>query len=97
MKQYDALLKELQKKLPDTKLFVNSIFPVLDQEIERQPVYEKLADYNEVLRELCDKRQIAYIDNTDLASGSDYEEDGVHFKAEFYPYWLNRMAEVAAL
>lgn len=97
VKQYDALLKELQKKLPDTKLFVNSIFPVQEQEIEKEPAYEKLADYNEVLRELCDKRQIAFIDNTDLASDSDYEEDGVHFKAEFYPYWLNRMAEVAAL
>lgn len=97
IKQYDALLKELQKKLPDTKLFVNSIFPVQEQEIEKEPAYEKLADYNEALRELCDKRQIAFIDNTDLVSDSDYEEDGVHFKAEFYPYWLNRMAEVAAL
>lgn len=97
IKQYDALLKELQKKLPDTKLFVNSIFPVQEQEIEKEPAYEKLVDYNEALRELCDKRQIAFIDNTDLVSDSDYEEDGVHFKAEFYPYWLNRMAEVAAL
>lgn len=97
VKQYDALLKELQKTLPDTKIFVNSIFPVQEQEIEREPSFEKLPDYNEALRELCDKRQIAFIDNTDLVSDSYYEEDGVHFKASFYPYWLNHMAEVASL
>lgn len=97
IKQYDALLKELQKTLPDTKIFVNSIFPVQKQEIEREPSFEKLPDYNEVLRELCDKRQIAFVDNTDLISDRYYEEDGVHFKATFYPYWLNHMAEVASL
>lgn len=97
VKQYDAILEELNKKLPNTKLFVNSIFPVQQQEIDREPVYENLADYNEALRKLCDKRQIAYIDNTDLVSDSYYEEDGVHFKADFYPYWLNHMAEVASL
>lgn len=97
VKQYSALLDKLEQKLPNTKLFVNSIFPVQQQEIDREPVYEKLADYNEALRELCDKRQIAYIDNTDLVSDSYYEEDGVHFKANFYPYWLNHMAEVASL
>lgn len=97
VKQYDALLKELQKKLPDTKLFVNSIFPVQKQEIEREPAYKKLDDYNKALRELCDKRQIAFIDNTDLVSDNYYEEDGVHFKITFYPFWLNHMAEVAAL
>lgn len=97
VKQYDSLIKDLQNKLPNTKLFVNSIFPVQEQEIEQEPAYEKLDDYNEALRELCDKRQIAFIDNTDLVSDHYYEEDGVHFKASFYPYWLNHMAEVASL
>lgn len=96
-KQYDALIKKLQEELPDTKIFVNSIFPVQQQEIDREPSYSDLADYNEVLRALCDKRQIAYLDNTDLVSESFYEQDGVHFKSTFYPYWLNRMAEVASL
>lgn len=97
VKQYDALIKKLQEKLPDTKLFVNSIFPVQQQEIDREPAYADLDSYNEALHALCDKRQIAYIDNTELVSDQFYEEDGVHFKSAFYPYWLNRMAEVASL
>ena len=26
-----------------------------------------------------------------------YEEDGIHFKANFYPIWAEKMAEVATL
>ncbi len=97
IEQYDSLLNTLQKKLPDTKIFVNSILPVQDKEVEEEPVYEKLDEYNKALRGLCDKRQTAFIDHTDLVSDRYYEEDGVHFKISFYPYWLNRMAEVASL
>ena len=33
-----------------------------------------------------------------LAKIVDYnEEDGIHFKAEFYPVWATNMAEVATL
>lgn len=95
--KYDALIQKIQKELPDTKIFVNSIFPVQEQKIEKEPVYEKLEDYNEALRTMCDKKQIAFIDNKELVSDQYYEEDGVHFKAAFYPHWLERMAEVASL
>lgn len=97
VKQYTELIDDVQKKLPDTKIFVNSIFPVQEQEIEENALYAHLSEYNDALQQLCDKRQIAYIDNTDLAAPDDYEEDGVHFKATFYPVWLKRMAEVASL
>ena len=50
-----------------------------------------------VLRQMCDDLQLGFIDNTDLVQDQYYEEDGVHFKAEFYPLWADRMAEVAAL
>ncbi|MGC4019047.1 MAG: GDSL-type esterase/lipase family protein [Muricomes sp.] len=97
IKKYDTLIQNLQKRLPDTKIFVNSIFPVQKQEIEREPSYKKLDDYNEALRTMCDKKQITFIDNTKLVSDSYYEDDGIHFKEAFYPHWLARMAEVASL
>lgn len=97
IKQYEALLDALGEKVPDAKIFVNSIFPVQEQEIEREPVFAKLGDYNQALAEMCDDRQIAFIDNTELISADYYEQDGVHFKPEFYPIWASHMAEVAAL
>lgn len=94
---YKDLIKEMQEEVPNTKIFVNSVFPVSKQEREQEPVFEQLDIYNEALREMCDKQQIAYVDNTELVSERYYEEDGVHFKPEFYPIWADRMAEVAGL
>lgn len=94
---YKNVVRQLKKEIPNMKIFVNSIFPVQQQEIEREPAFEHLEEYNEALREMCDKQQIAYVDNTDLVSERYYEEDGVHLKPDFYPVWAQRMAEVASL
>lgn len=97
VENYKNVIKQLQKDIPNMKIFVNSIFPVQRQEIEKEPAFEHLEEYNEALREMCDKQQIAYVDNTDLVSERFYEEDGVHLKPDFYPVWAQRMAEVASL
>ena len=56
-----------------------------------------IADYNEKLEAMCEKKQIGYIDNSDIIEDEYYEEDGIHFKANFYPIWAEKMAEVATL
>ena len=35
--------------------------------------------------------------NRDIIEDEYYEEDGIHFKANFYPIWAEKMAEVATL
>ena len=62
-----------------------------------EPLFEHIAEYNEALRAMCDKLQIAYVDNTELVTDRYYEADGMHFKADFYPVWARRMAAFAAL
>ena len=57
----------------------------------------KIADYNTALQEMCDGKHLGFIDNTALVQENYYEEDGIHFKAEFYPVWATNMAEVATL
>lgn len=95
--EYEALVKKIMEEIPDAHIFVNAIFPVLGQALEDEPALEKIPDYNEVLRSMCTDMQIGFIDSTDLAQEWYYEEDGIHFAAEFYPVWADRMAEVAAL
>lgn len=94
---YEALVKQIQEEVPDAHIFVNSIFRVLDTAVENEPALERISEYNTVLSEMCTKLQIGFIDNTELVSDRYYEEDGIHFKAEFYPLWADRMAEVASL
>ena len=96
IKEYKAVIDQLRKKLPDTTLYVNSIFPVSAAKQEEKPVFQKIPEYNAALQKMCDENQIAFLDNTSLVSDTYYEEDGIHFKAD-YPIWLKRMAEVATL
>lgn len=97
IEQYKALIEEIQTKLPETKIFINSIFPVQKWRVEEEPLFEHIDAYNQALGEMCDKLQIAYVDNTELVSERYYESDGMHFKSDFYPIWARRMAEFAAL
>ena len=95
--EYKEVLTTLKEEVPDAHIFVNSIFPVQEKAVEGEPVLEKIPEFNEALKELCDKQTVAFIDNTSLVSDQYYEEDGEHFKADFYPLWAEHMAEVAAL
>ena len=95
--EYKSVLDRLREEVPDAHIFVNSIFPVLDTAVENEPALERISEYNTVLSEMCTKLQIGFIDNTELVSDQYYEEDGIHFKAGFYPLWADRMAEVASL
>lgn len=97
LEQYEAVVAQLREAVPNAHIYVNSIFPVQDSAIEKEPELAQISEYNTVLRQMCDDLQLGFIDNTDLVQEQYYEEDGVHFKAEFYPLWADRMAEVAAL
>lgn len=97
IKEYKSVISKLQEKLPDTKLFVNSIFPVSQEKVAEEPLFAQIGEYNTALQEMCDANQLAYIDNTSLVSSQYYEDDGLHFKSEFYTIWLQHMAEVAEL
>lgn len=94
---YKKLIQELRTALPETTICINSIFPVSEAKSAEEPLFKKISSFNEALQQMCDENQLAFVDNTDIASDVYHEEDGIHFKIDFYPLWLRRMAEVAAL
>lgn len=95
--QYTEVLNKIAEEVPDANIFVDSIFPAQENAVEDDPYLKHIPEYNEALKELCDSKGIGFIDNTDLVKDQYYEEDGQHFKADFYPLWAEHMAEVAAL
>ena len=97
LQEYEALVEQIRDEVPNAHIYVNSIFPVTDSAVQKEPELAQISEYNTALREMCDHMQVGFIDNTEIAEDQYYEEDGVHFKAEFYPIWAERMAEVAAL
>lgn len=97
IKDYSDVIKKIQKAMPDAHIFVNAVFPVQESAVEKEPALANIADYNEKLEAMCEKKQIGYIDNSDIIEDEYIEEDGIHFKANFYPIWAEKMAEVATL
>lgn len=97
IKQYTEVLDQISSELPEANIFVNSIFPVQQKAVDEEPFLEDIPAYNKALSELCENREIGFIDNTELVQDQYYEPDGQHFKAEFYPIWAEHMAEVAQL
>lgn len=97
LEEYETLVDQLREEVPNAHIYVNSIFPVTDSAVKKEPELAQISEYNTALKGMCDEMQVGFIDNTELVKDQYYEEDGVHFKAEFYPIWAERMAEVAAL
>lgn len=95
--QYTEVLDEISRELPEANVFVNSIFPVQQKAVDNEPSLAEISAYNKALSELCGKREIGFIDNTEIVQDQYYEPDGQHFKKELYPVWAEHMAEVAAL
>jgi len=94
---FEQFLLKLRNQLPNTKIFVVSILPATQAAIQQNPALAQIPAANEALHNLCDRRQVAFVDLTDLVSISLYAEDGIHFKQPLYESWLQHLKVVAAL
>ena len=88
-KAFSEKIDELREENPDAQIFVNSIIPATDEAVDGVPVWGKIPEYSEALRQMCSEKGIPFIDNAELIEEhSDmYAGDGVHLQTEFYPYW----------
>lgn len=94
---YDETVTMLMKELPDTHIYINSIFPAQDPAFEQSSLWRNIPDYNQAVMNWCKEKGYTYIDNTEVfeAHKDLYDEDGIHFQKEFYEYWaINMLAEV---
>ncbi len=94
---YRGVVRDIREILPQTAVYINSVFPVQQIKIDESPEYAALDAFNQALRELCEEEGILFIDNTGIIKDEYYEPDGVHLRPEIYPLWLVNMAEVADL
>lgn len=94
---YEETVQELMKKLPDTEIYINSIFPAQDPAFEKSEKWREIPEYNKAVKQWCEEKGYHYIDNTSVYEEHNdlYDSDGIHFKKEFYQYWAaNMLAEV---
>lgn len=85
--------------MPETTLYVNSLIPMGQCQLERIGGLEVFKTCNSLLQLMCEKEGIGFIDNTALIEWKDdlFEFDGIHPKYPFYPKWLYHMADITGL
>lgn len=89
-KYYDKLLDAITAASPDTKIYLQSVFPVTAQ--CKSVTNEMIDNANAVIREIAQKRNLAYLDTQSVLRDADgflkkeycYSEDGIHLAKSAY-------------
>lgn len=94
---YIEFIQHIKDKLPETKIYIQSIFPVSRNiEIEKPLLSNsRIDEFNVNLKKKAEAQGIGYIDISSLlkdGSGimnKEYTSDGIHVKYKFYSIWLD--------
>jgi len=87
IKRYKSCIKTLKQKLPDTEIYVDSIFPVMDKAHKLEKYTVNIDYYNELIRDMCEELDVHYIDFDPLWASFEknyYDNDGIHPVKKFY-------------
>ena len=89
-KYYEKLLEEILSASPETKILLQSIFPVSAS--CKNLTNEMIDNANAVIREIAKKRELLYLDTQSVLRDEDgflkkeycYSEDGIHLTSAAY-------------
>lgn len=92
--RYRTVIKEIKAKIPNGKIYVESIFPVLPIAARRNSIVnnDRINQFNEAIKSMAEEESITYLDTASIVNDRTkeyYESDGEHFKSKFYNIWLN--------
>ncbi|MCC3863958.1 MAG: GDSL-type esterase/lipase family protein [Terrisporobacter othiniensis] len=97
IKEYEKVIKDIQSKLPNTKIYVNSIFKVNNKAISESPALKNVPQFNAAIINMCNELGVTYIDGSSIVDESLYEVDGIHFKPGFNKRWVEMLVKEANL
>lgn len=94
---YLGFIQDIKYKLPETKVYIQSIFPVTKDVESKKPLLtnSRIDEFNLVLQRKAGEQEIGYIDiasllkNEEGIMNKDYTSDGIHVKFKFYSIWLD--------
>lgn len=95
VERYRQLIDSIWNKLPKAKLHILSIPPVAEEALKQEPRYADITDFNQALEQLTDEVKVDFVDLSPIfaANKIHYAADGVHFKPDFYPLFLDYLEE----
>ena len=97
IEEYESLLTCIQKELPYSEIYVQSILPVNSSLNENSN--EKIRETNVQLEQLCNKMNIKYIDLYEKYDQNgeglpkEWTKDGIHLQDSAYIYWYDEISK----
>ncbi|EOO61998.1 hypothetical protein IKE_05788 [Bacillus cereus VD196] len=90
---YSKLIQKIKEKLPNAKIHLLSVTPVTDEELQKEPRYKNINEYNVKLKELAKAENVEYIDLSSIFEKNKnlHDQDGIHFKADYYKLLLEQI------
>lgn len=85
--RYADCIRTLQQALPDTVIYVDSIFPVEEHAYRTEPYLVRIDRYNDTLFQMAEELGVRYLDFTPMFQAFDqdyYDQDGIHMIQSFY-------------
>lgn len=94
---YAELIHIIKEKLPNTKIYVQSILSVDPKVKDKKPLLtnENIDNFNQALKGMAKNEKVEYLNiRTILEENEDLlEPDGIHVKYKFYELWLDYLIE----
>ena len=95
---YEKMLSDIQKQLPESSLYIQSVLPV-SREKENQYISNPNIDkLNHELEILAEKNEITFIDMSELFKGNcelkqTFTSDGIHINDDGYKVWSDCISQ----
>ncbi|AFM39487.1 lysophospholipase L1-like esterase [Desulfosporosinus acidiphilus SJ4] len=90
--EYTKLVEKLKTSLPNSKIYVTSILPVLENLVKNSHLNNAhIKECNAGLIDMANKENVNYVNLASILNDSNknlYEDDGIHYKSDFYRMWL---------
>lgn len=97
IKDYLELIQSIKEKLPDVKIYIQSILPVEPKVKDKKPLLtnENINEFNQALMDMAEDEKIDYINIKEILEQNNdlLEPDGIHVKYKFYKLWLDYLVE----
>ncbi len=100
--RYAEFIQFIKDNSPDTRIYVIAVLNVCREShnLEDYENNDRILQYNNLLSEMCQNSQVTYLDFNRYFTDSNGNlnpvstEDGIHFTAVYYNYYLYRIIEV---
>lgn len=105
LERYEKVIEEIQEYQPEAIIYIQSIMYVTAKKMANDPGFSNdgLRAKNEGLKQMADGKKIFYLEVNDALNDgagnlpSEYTNDGVHLKPEYYALWSDYLLNNAIM